>query len=67
MEHLSDLLASLIIRLGLEKLARDKHSSLLRKSVNYGQQKLDKIDTWKAVSTSPGAENFLSIISLNSV
>jgi hypothetical protein len=27
------------------KLARDKHSSLLRKSVNYGQKKFYNIDT----------------------
>ena len=27
------------IRLGLEELAKDKHSSLLRKFVNYGRKK----------------------------
>jgi hypothetical protein len=30
----------------MERLARDKHSSLLRKSVTYGRKKFYKIDTW---------------------
>ncbi len=29
-----------------EKLARDKHSSLLLKFINYGRKKLYNIDTW---------------------
>jgi hypothetical protein len=30
----------------LERLARDKHSSILRKSVNYGCKKLYRIGPW---------------------
>jgi hypothetical protein len=30
----------------LERPARDKHFSLLRKFVNYGRKKFYKIDTW---------------------
>jgi hypothetical protein len=35
----------------LEKLARDKHSSLLQKCVNYGHQGLDNIGTLTEFST----------------
>ncbi len=34
------------IRLGLEELAKDKHSSLLRKFVNYGRKKFYNIGPW---------------------
>ncbi len=37
--QLGNLLASPTIIRRLERLARDKHSSLLRKLVNYGQKK----------------------------
>jgi len=39
---------SLLKRLGklLERLARDKHSSLLRKFVIYGQKKFENIGFW---------------------
>jgi hypothetical protein len=35
----------------MEKLVKDKHSSLLQKSVNYGQKKFNNIDTWSSVET----------------
>jgi hypothetical protein len=31
----------------LEKLARDKHSSLLRKAIKYGQKKFYNIGPWR--------------------
>ncbi len=34
----------------LEKLARDKHTSLLRKSVNYRHKKFYNIGTWSDVA-----------------
>jgi hypothetical protein len=30
----------------LERLAKDKHSSLLQKLINYGHKKVYNIDTW---------------------
>ncbi len=32
----------------LEMLARDKHSSLLRKSINYGFNEFDSTGPWQA-------------------
>jgi len=37
---------SLNIKLGWERLARDKHSSLLRKYVNYGHNKFYDTGFW---------------------
>ncbi len=34
----------------LERLARDKHSSLLRKSVNYGSKKFYSTGPWQLTS-----------------
>ncbi len=39
----------------LEKLARDKHSSLIRKFVNYG---------WKKFHNDPGAKYYKSFLSV---
>ncbi len=36
----------------LERLARDKHSSLLRKFVNYGNKKFYNIDPWPEAKPS---------------
>jgi hypothetical protein len=34
----------------VERLARDKHSSLIQKFVNYGQKKFYEIDFWQMAS-----------------
>jgi hypothetical protein len=42
---------------GLERLPRDKHSGVLRKSVNYGRKKLNKISPWKKVTCTGREKN----------
>jgi hypothetical protein len=47
--------------LWLERLATDKHSSLLRKSVNYGHNKFYDADPW-VISVTLYNVKYLSVI-----
>ncbi len=52
----------------LEKFASDKHSSLLRKFVNYGRKKFYNIDPWSQSALLLGISNkpfMLSVIMLD--
>ncbi len=46
---------------GLERLARYKHSSLLRKSLNYGCKKIYKIGPWLRLPSSKGSNDLLTV------
>ncbi len=42
------------IRLGWKKLAKSKHSSLLRKIINYGRKKFHNVGPWSLVGEGYG-------------
>jgi hypothetical protein len=44
------------------RLGRDKHSSLLRKFINYGRKMFYKIGPWYNITSAQCYKTFLSVI-----